>query len=138
MKEYSGEYLELGPSQQSGQWWHYSYVKIDTEIIKNVYIKEKFNVILRDQTKRDGHVKLWIINWFFKPLIIGITQADGQTFRQGLFTLYASLAAITIGTVAALSLGIYGYYFLPLGVLGFVINFRLIQKVKKVPADHVF
>ena len=138
MKEYTGDYLEIGPSKPSGKWRQYTYIKIGTETIKSAYIDERLSIVLRDQVKRGGHAKLWIIQWAFRPLIIGITQNDGQTFRQSLFTQYGFAGiclAIAAGTLMAWDIG---KFILPLALLGAWLNIGLISKIKKIPADHIY
>lgn len=138
MKEYAGEFLELGPSKPSGKWRHYTYVKVDNDTIKNVYIDNSFDIILRDQLKRGGNTKLWIINWAFRPLIIGITQSDGQTFRQSLVKQYAFTGfCLAISATALMGWDI-GKFLLPLTLLGATIYICLIQKIRKIPADHTY
>lgn len=140
MKEHSGDNLELGPSKPSGQWHEYTYIKIGSEILKKVYIQERLNNVLRDQTRRDGGCKLWVTKWFFRPLIIGITQDDGQTFRQNVNSAY-----FTIASAIALILFCAGYYgasslpyTLAIAVLPVFVSYKLIERVRQVKADHVY
>lgn len=140
MNEYSGDNMELGPSQPSGQWHKYTYIKIGADILKNVYIHEKLNRVLRDQTRRAGACKLWMTNWFFRPLIIGITQDDGQTFRQNLHSPYFAIGSCVLLIVFCLfAYGIGSLVFtLTFSIVPFWILFNFIRKVKKVKADHVY
>ncbi|MBP4049712.1 hypothetical protein J9978_09385 [Chromobacterium violaceum] len=136
MEEYTGEYLELGPNRPSGQWQHYTYIKIGSQIIKNIYVLGSLDVVLRDQIQRQGIVKLWVIKWAFKPLIIGVTQEDGQTFRQGLAKAYMLLAFSLVVAAMTLTVGSFGFVLAPLALLGAFFSCIFIAKIKKLPADH--
>ena len=138
MQEYTGQQLELGPSKPSGKWRHYTYIKVNGDTISNAYINERFDVILRDQVKRSGNVTLWIIRWSFRPLIIGITQSDGQTFRQSLATQYG-FATMCVIMSAGVLLAQGGWnYFLLLTIPSLWLNLKLIGKIRKIPADHIY
>ena len=138
MKAYSGDQLEMGPSKPSGKWRHYSYIKVGADTIKNVYINDRFNVILRDQVRREGQATLWIIQWAFRPLIIGITQSDGQTFRQSLATQYGFAGLCLAITAGCLSAWEGGKFLLPLALLGAWLSIGLIRRIRKIPADHIY
>lgn len=140
MQEYIGNDLELGPSKPNGQWRIYTYVKIGGTILKKVGIKQNLDVVLRDQCKREGACKLWVISWLFRPLIIGITQDDGQTFRQSLTLVYGYSGACVLFMLLALS-GIgnpLGKIFLPIFAVLALPSFLLIRKVRKISADHSY
>lgn len=140
MQEHIGEELELGPSKPSGEWRAYSYIKINGQIIKKVYIQNNLDVVLRDQCKREGACKLWIINWFFKPLVVGITQDDGQTFRQSLQRAYFwAGAALLCMLFSLLSIDTaLGKFLLVFFLVCALPCCLLIQKVRKVSADHSY
>lgn len=138
MQEYTGQQLEIGPSKPSGKWRHYSYIKIGSDTISNVYINGQLDVILRSQLKREGNVKLWIIKWSFRPLIIGITQSDGQTFRQSLTTHYGFVAmSAVISAGVLLAQGGWLFFLLPT-IPTIWLHLKLIGKIRKVPADHTY
>ncbi|WP_439890187.1 hypothetical protein ACS7SF_13100 [Ralstonia sp. 25C] len=140
MQEYIGNDLELGPSKPSGLWRTYTYIKVGGKILKKVSVKETLDVVLRDQCKREGACKLWIISWFFRPLIVGITQDDGQTFRQSLGQGYFWAGTATLCMFFSLllidtALGKFLFVFFFLCALP---CFLLIRKVRKVEADHSY
>lgn len=140
MQEYTGSDMELGPSKPSGTWRIYTYIKIEGKILKKVAIKENLDVVLRDQFKREGACKLWIISWLFRPLIVGITQDDGQTFRQSLAFLYGYSGACLLFMLFSLlhidtALG--KFFFLLFAVCGLP-SFLLIRRIRKVSADHSY
>ncbi|WP_155630845.1 hypothetical protein [Burkholderia cepacia] len=140
MQAYTGNELELGPSKPNGTWRIYTYIKIEGKILKKVAIKENLDVVLRDQFKREGPCKLWVIIWLFRPLIIGITQDDGQTFRQNLAFLYGYSGACLLFILLSLlhidtALG--KFSFLLFAVCGLP-SFLLIRKIRKVSADHSY
>ncbi len=140
MQEYIGNELELGPSKPSGTWRIYTYIKVGGKILKKVAIKESLDVVLRDQFKREGACKLWIISWLFRPLIIGITQNDGQTFRQSLTFLYGySGACLLFMLFSLLHIDTApGKFFLLLFTVCGLPSFLLIHKIRKVSADHSY
>lgn len=89
MKQYKGEWLDLGPSRQDGAAMRYNYVKVNDEVINNLRVMPHLDGILRDQIRRNGNITLWVSTIFFKKTLVGVTQADGQVFRQGLGAPYA-------------------------------------------------
>ncbi|MBU9650874.1 hypothetical protein KTF21_19535 [Burkholderia multivorans] len=140
MQEYVGNELELGPSKPNGTWRIYTYIKIEGKILKKVAIKSNLDVILRDQFKREGPCKLWVISWLFRPLIVAITQDDGQTFRQSLTFLYGySGACLLFMLFSLLHIDtVFGKFFLLLSFVCMLPSFLLIRKIRKVSADHSY
>ncbi len=94
MKQYKGEWLDLGPSRQDGAAMRYNYVKVNDDVINNLRVMPHLDNILRDQVSRNfsGNFTLWVSTILFKKTLVGVTQADGQVFRQGLGAPYALLA----------------------------------------------
>lgn len=140
MQEYVGNELELGPSKPNGTWRIYTYIKIEGKILKKVAIKNNLDVVLRDQFKREGPCKLWVISWLFRPLIVAITQDDGQTFRQSLALLYGYLGACLLFILFSLlhiDNALSKFSFLLFVVCGLP-AFLLIRKIRKVSADHSY
>ncbi|MDN7816060.1 MULTISPECIES: hypothetical protein [Burkholderia cepacia complex] len=140
MQEYVGNELELGPSKPNGTWRIYTYIKIEGKILKKVAIKSNLDVVLRDQFKREGPCKLWVIIWLFRPLIVAITQDDGQTFRQSLALLYGYSGACLLFILFSL-LHIdtaFGKFFFFLSFVCVLPSFLLIRKIRKVSADHSY
>lgn len=140
MQEYVGNELELGPSKPNGTWRIYTYIKIEGTTLKKVAIKENLDIVLRGQFKREGPCKLWVISWLFRPLIVAITQDDGQTFRQSLALLYGYSGACLLFILFSLlhidtALG--KFSFLLFAVCGLP-SFLLIRKIRKVSADHSY
>ncbi|WP_414443005.1 hypothetical protein [Burkholderia sp. 22PA0106] len=142
MKVYEGELLEGGVSDTDGRWKKYTYLKIGSQQINNIRIDPKFDRILHNQINR-GAVKLWVDRWFSKDIIIGITQADGQTFRQGVGQFYFQLTIPAVIGVVCLLVGLASGSILAilpallmLGVCTVPLSF--INKVKAVKADHVY
>lgn len=145
VQEYVGELVELGPSKEGGLWRIYSYIKIGNDIIKKVSVRATFNQILRDQVQREGVCKLHIMDWFFRPMLIAVTQDDGQTFRMSLSKAYAIsgffILAILLVLFFAFSSGS-----LTVGVITFcaflaipIVPWGLmISKVRTVKADHIY
>lgn len=158
MQEYICDSLELGPSETktfNEDWRKYSYIKINGEAIKNVVIKKKLDIILRDQFSlmedphNGGPVKLWVeqMSW---PLafrgnqrIAAITQPDGQTFRQsarpeivdrnGVIGVAVFVFLISLNLSVALGLFLM-LIFVPIIL---ILNKR-ISKIREIPADYEF
>lgn len=140
MQECVGNDLELGPSKPSGLWRTYTYIKIGGKILKKISIHENLDVVLRDQCKREGACKLWIINWLFRPLIVGITQDDNQTFRHSLGKVYLLSGASILFMIFSLTsidtaFGKFLFAFLFICTLPCLL---LIRKIRKVSADHSY
>lgn len=142
MQIYEGELLEGGVSDIDGRWKKYTFLKIGSHQLNNIRIDPKFDRVLHSQINR-GSVKLWVSRWFSKDIIIGITQPDGQTYRQGVSQFYLQLAIPSVIGVACLLVGFASgsmLAFLPaLFMFGVcVVPLSFISKVKAVKADHVF
>ncbi|WP_186208025.1 hypothetical protein [Burkholderia gladioli] len=143
MEIYEGDLLEGGVSDMDGRWKKYTFLKIGNHQLNNVRIDPKFDRILHNQIDR-GVVKLWVVSWFSKNVIIGITQADGQTFRQGLGQFYLQLAIAVVSGAIVLLVGLASGTALA-DVAGLLLMFgaslipmNFINKVKSVKADHVY
>ncbi|WP_261527807.1 hypothetical protein [Burkholderia multivorans] len=140
MQAYTGNDLELGPSKPNGTWRIYTYIKIEGKVLKKVAIKHNLDIILRGQFQREGPCKLWVISWLFRPLIVAITQDDGQTFRQSLALLYSYSGACLLFMVFSL-LHVdttLGKFFFLLSFACVLPSFLLIRKIRKVSADHSY
>ncbi|MCI3203722.1 hypothetical protein DBA20_01940 [Pandoraea capi] len=142
MQVYEGELLEGGVSSADGRWKKYTYLKIGNQQVNNVRIDMNFDRVLHGQINR-GSIKLTVDRWFSKDIIIGITQADGQTFRPGLGQFYLQLAIPgVIGIVALLvtlaSGSALGLIPAALMFLACSVPWKFISKVKAVKADHVY
>ncbi|MEK6318833.1 MAG: hypothetical protein V4807_30840 [Burkholderia gladioli] len=143
MKVYEGELLEGGVSDTDGRWKKYTFLRIGNHQLNNIRIDPKFDRILHNQINR-GVVKLWVVRWFSKDVIIGITQPDGQTFRQGLGQFYLQLAIPAVSGAVVLLIGLASGSALAdaAGVLLMVgasmVPMNFINKVKAVKADHVY
>lgn len=140
MQSYTGNDLELGPSKPNGTWRIYTYIKIEGKVLKKVAIKHNLDIILRGQFQREGPCKLWVISWLFRPLIVAITQDDGQTFRQSLALLYSYSGACLLFMVLSL-LHVdtaVGKFFFLLSFVCVLPSFLLIRKIRKVSADHSY
>jgi len=145
IREYVGELAELGPSKENGLWRIYSYIKVGSDIIKKVSVRATFNQILRDQVQREGACKLYVMHWFFRPMLIAVTQDDGQTFRMSLSKAYGIsgffLCAILFVLFFAVDSGS-----LTSGVVAFCLFLAtpiipwglMILNVKKIKADHSY
>ncbi|WP_186027514.1 hypothetical protein [Burkholderia gladioli] len=143
MEVYEGDLLEGGVSDMDGRWKKYTFLRIGNHQLNNVRIDPKFDRILHNQIDR-GVVKLWVASWFSKNVIIGITQPDGQTFRQGLGQFYLQLAIAVVSGAIVLLVGLASGSLLAdaAGLLlmfgASVITMNFINKVKSVKADHVY
>ncbi|HDR8943312.1 TPA: hypothetical protein QDB15_005694 [Burkholderia vietnamiensis] len=139
MKVYEGDLVEGGVSTPDGWWKRYSYLKIGTTQLNNIRITPRLDRVLHGQIDR-GSVKLWVARWMFCDIIIGITQADGQTFRQSLalfnMQLYFSAAIVIICLFAVLTghpvAFIPALIFITIGL----IPFNFIRKVKQIKSEH--
>ncbi len=142
MQVYEGSLIEGGVSSADGRWKKYTYLKIGNQQINNVRIDMKFDRVLHGQIDR-GTVKLWIERWFSRNIIIGITQSDGQTFRQGLGVFYSLLFfSLALGTIFLLvSFAKGGSLALVPAALLFLtglIPWSFIKKVRSIKSDHTY
>ncbi|GBH24408.1 MULTISPECIES: hypothetical protein [Burkholderia] len=140
MKVYEGELLEGGVSSADGRWKKYSYLKIGSQQLNNVRIDLKLDRVLHGQIDR-GVVKLWVIRWMFCDIIAGITQSDGQTFRQSVGSMSAVMfVAAFIGLCSLLGAIDNSFYLIisAFSLLVFLIPLSLIRKVKSVNANHAY
>ncbi|HGO6128948.1 hypothetical protein [Burkholderia gladioli] len=139
MRVYEGELVEGGVGTPDGWWKRYSYLKIGTTQLNNIRITPRLDRVLHGQIDR-GSVKLWVVRWMFCDIIIGITQADGQTFRQSLtlfnMQFFCSAAIVIICLLYAPSCRfvtlIPALIFIAIGL----IPFSFIRKVKQIKAEH--
>ncbi|MDI9694462.1 hypothetical protein QM312_00915 [Burkholderia cenocepacia] len=141
MKVYEGELLEGGVSSPDGWWKRYSYLKIGTTQLNRVRITPRLDRVLHEQIDR-GSVKLWVTRWMLCDIIVGITQADGQIFRQNLalfyMQFYFSAAIVIIFLFVALTGSpvclIPALFFFAIGW----IPFSFIRKVRTIKAEHSY
>ncbi|WP_154394105.1 MULTISPECIES: hypothetical protein [Burkholderia] len=141
MNVYEGELLEGGVSSPDGWWKRYSFLKIGPSQLNRIRITPRLDRVLHDQIDR-GSVKLWVTRWMFCDIIIGITRADGQTFRQSLtlfyMQFYFSAAIVIISLLAALSGHPAAFVPALLFIAVGLIPFSFIRKVRKIKADHTY
>ncbi len=83
MKEYSGEFLELGPSENVGAGVRYMYLKIGDQVVKDVVVKNSLDAVLRGELTRRGSRTIYIKKILLKNRLIGIAGADGQVYKIG-------------------------------------------------------
>lgn len=136
MKQYKGEWLELGPSHQDGAAMRYNYVKVNDDVINNLRVMPHLNAVLRDQVRKDfsGNVTLWVSTIFFKKTLVGVTMADGQVYRQGLGAPYTLLVLAFICFFASVEVQDRAFK-MPWAIMGIVIFLfagRIVREVWKV------
>ncbi|KVE65157.1 MULTISPECIES: hypothetical protein [Burkholderia cepacia complex] len=139
MKVYEGELVEGGAGKPDAAWKRYSYLKIGTEQLNNICINIDLDKILQSQIDK-GIVKLWVTRYMFRNIIIGITQANGQTHRQNINKTYGQLACLW-GFFLAMSMfapftGKEMFFFGIIFLLGSLPSLNYILKVRTVKADH--
>ncbi len=142
MREYSGMLHELGPSTDAGIYRHYSYIKIGDQLLKNVSTDSKFDTVLRSEYGK--YPKLWMLKRFGRYQIIGISQENGQTFRQGVSRhvawIFFMLVLMSVFFINADGSGLEGVFHLLTAFSGFamLLHLILLVKIMGIDADHVF
>lgn len=133
MKEYKGEWLELGPSHEDGAAMRYNYVKINDQLINNLRVAPRLNAVLRDQVHKDfsGSVILWVTPILFKKNLVGVTMADGQVYRQSLGAPYALLVLAVFCFLFAFGMSDKAFK-MPLVIMGLLIGVFGISIIREV------
>lgn len=89
--------------------------------------------ILRDQVGRNfsGNFTLWVSTILFKKTLVGVTQADGQVFRQGVGAPYALLVIALLFILFAFGTSDTAFK-TPLLVIGGLIGLFAISIIREV------
>ncbi|THJ54916.1 hypothetical protein E9536_08495 [Burkholderia sp. LS-044] len=141
MKVYEGELIEGGVGSPDAMWKRYSYLKIGTEQLNNIRVSLSLDSVLQSQIDK-GSVKLWVVRYMFRNIIVGITQANGQTFRQNLNKIYGQLLCLwgffivmwMFAPFNAKEMLFFGFIFL----LGSLPSLNYIIKVHQIKAKHTY
>lgn len=133
MKQYKGEWLDLGPSRQDGAAMRYNYVKVNDDVINNLRVMPHLDNILRDQARENfsGNFTLWVSTILFKKTLVGVTQKDGQVFRQGLGAPYALLVLAVFCFLFAFGMTDKAFK-MPLVIMGLLIGVFGISIIREV------
>lgn len=141
MKVYEGELVEGGAGTPDAAWKRYSYIKIGTEQLNNICINLDLDKILQSQIDK-GVVKLWVARYMFRNIIIGITQANGQTYRQNLNKIYGQQICLWGFFIVMCMFAPFGkgaYLFFGIVFLLFSLpSISYISKVRKIKAEHTY
>ncbi|MGK8201969.1 hypothetical protein [Burkholderia cepacia] len=141
MKVYEGELVEGGAGTPDAAWKRYSYIKIGTEQLNNICINLDLDKILQSQIDK-GVVKLWVARYMFRNIIIGITQANGQTYRQNLNKIYGQQICLWGFFIVMCMFAPFGkgaYLFFGIVFLLFSLpSINYISKVRKIKAEHTY
>ncbi len=139
MNVYEGELIEGGAGTPDAAWKRYSFLKIGTEQLNNICINLDLDKVLQSQIDR-GVVKLWVVRYMFRNIIVGITQADGQTYRQNLNKIYGQQVCLwgffILMCMFAPFTGKEMFFFGIIFLLGSLPSLSYISKVRKIKADH--
>ncbi|MEB2600066.1 hypothetical protein SB384_10445 [Burkholderia cenocepacia] len=139
MRVYEGELVEGGAGTPDAAWKRYSYLKIGTEQLKDICISLDLDKVLQSQIDK-GVVKLWVMRYMFRNIIVGITQADGQTYRQNLNKIYGQLICLWGFFIAMCMFAPFGKgAYLFFGIFFLVVSLpslSYIIKVRKIKTEY--
>ncbi|MFM0596074.1 hypothetical protein [Paraburkholderia dilworthii] len=95
MKQYTGQLKTLGAGSSSvGRGDRYTYIEIGDHRIKNVGVSDALDGILQEALHNSTPISIWIVSYFGKKIIAGVSRADGTVFR-------AKMTGILMGSVVA-------------------------------------
>jgi len=136
VKEYEGMLQEVGPSMDEGGVVCYTYIRIGSELIKNVHIYKRLHEFFLAQVG-NANCKLWVARHPFRLLIVAIRQHDGQVYRIDLKGIYVCSAVLAI-TVGLLSYaGLYMLIFLLVcAAYPAWLIYSLVSQVRPIDADY--
>ncbi|WP_176314241.1 hypothetical protein [Burkholderia vietnamiensis] len=141
MRIYEGELIEGGAGTPDAAWKRYSFLKIGTEQLNNICINLDLDKVLQSQIDK-GVVKLWVVRYMFRNIIVGITQVDGQTYRQSLNKIYGQLMCLWGFFIVMCMFAPFGKgAFLFFGIFFFLFSLpslSYISKIRKIKTAHSF
>ncbi|HDR8983777.1 TPA: hypothetical protein QDA89_002695 [Burkholderia vietnamiensis] len=141
MRIYEGELIEGGAGTPDAAWKRYSFLKIGTEQLNNICINLDLDKVLQSQIDK-GVVKLWVVRYMFRNIIVGITQADGQIYRQNLNKIYGQQICLWGFFIVLCMFAPFGKgAFLFFGIIFLLFSlpsFSYISKVRKIKTDHTY
>lgn len=96
MKQYTGQLKSLGAGSSSvGRGDRFTYIEIGEHRVKNVGVSDALGGILREALHNDTPITIWVVSYFGKQIIAGVSRADGTVFR-------AKVTGVLMASVVAL------------------------------------
>lgn len=135
MKEYAGSLKTLGPSTSSSGGRKFSFIEIGSDRIKSVGISHALGGILDEAIRHGQPIKIWVVSYFGRKIIAGVSRADGTVFRSKMTGIVPAVILAGVGIALTMN-GQTGFMWMGFALLAWVAYFANInRKLFSIPAD---